>query len=284
MTKRILITGKNSYIGTSFIEYCHKNNIGFDIDELSVHGDEWKQEDFSKYDAVLHVAGIAHNSSDPKLEDLYYEVNRNLTIQVAQKAKSEGVSQFIFMSSIIVFGTKNEMIDENTKPNPDNFYGDSKLQAENGLKVLISQDFKVAIVRPPMIYGKGSKGNYPLLSRLARKTPVFPDYDNKRSMLHIDNLCSLLSLIIKNEESGNFHPQNPAYVKTSDMVKSISIVHGKKIWMIKLFNPVIKLASNVNIINKVFGNLYYEMSMSQHFNVKYQINNLEESIVLTEGE
>src|SRR5699024_7629467 len=179
------------------------------------------------------VAGIAHNSSNPKLEDKYYQVNRDLTIEVAKKAKEDGAKQFIFMSSIIVYGTKNEFIDSNTKPEPDNFYGDSKLQAEEGILPLQDNSFNVAIIRPPMIYGKNSKGNYPLLSKFAQKSPIFPDYPNKRSMLHIDNLCEFLKLMIENEESGTFHPQNKELVQTSEMVQLIAEQHNHKIWFTK---------------------------------------------------
>lgn len=142
--------------------------------------------DFSPYDSIFYCAGIAHNSSDSKLEDLYYQVNRDLTIAVATKAKAQGVKQFIFMSSMIVFGNHpsgKTYISADTKANPDNFYGDSKLQAEIGLEKLQASSFNIAIIRPPMIYGKGSKGNYPLLAKLARKSPIFRNYPNNRSML-----------------------------------------------------------------------------------------------------
>lgn len=126
---------------------------------------------------MFHAAGIAHVSSDPKMEEIYYNVNCDLTIETAKKAKADGVKQFIFMSSIIVYGDSNGkkiVIDENTIPMPSNFYGNSKLQAEKGLKPLGSDNFKVAILRPPMIYGKGSKGNYPKLAKVAQKLPFFP--------------------------------------------------------------------------------------------------------------
>lgn len=201
--------------------------------ELSVRGTEWKEHDFSIYDVVLHVAGIAHVSTDPSKEQQYYKVNRDLAIEVAEKAKQEHVKQFIFTSSIIVYGdgshiNKKRIIDKNTKPQPSNFYGNSKLQAEKGISLLESDDFKVVIIRPPMIYGKGSKGNYPKLASYARKLPIFPDIDNERSMLHIDNLCEFIRLIIKNEERGFFFPQNIEYVKTSELVKRIADVYGKK--------------------------------------------------------
>ncbi len=287
MTKRVLITGKNSYIGRSFIEYCEKNQVGFEIDELTTRGEEWKSYDFSSYDSIFHVAGIVHNSSDPELEDLYYEVNRDLTVAIAKKAKEDSVSQFIFMSSMIVFGNQpngKTKITANTKPNPDNFYGDSKLQAEKGLRELESESFKVVILRPPMVYGKGSKGNYPLLSKFAQKSPVFPNYPNKRSMLHIDNLCEFVILMILNEESGTFHPQNKELVQTSEMVRMIAEYHGNKLWFTKLGNPFIKRLFRMNVIKKVFGNLYYEETMSDYKFGRYQKNNLKESITRTEGE
>ena len=168
------------------------------------------------------------------MKELYYKVNRDLAIEIAKKAKREGVKQFIFMSSIIVYGSsgrigERKIIDKDTKPSPVDFYGDSKLQAEKGLRALESDIFKVVILRPPMIYGKGSKGNYPKLSKAARVLPIFPDIDNERSMLHIDNLCEFIKLMIDNEESGVFFPQNKEYVKTSEMVKLIADVQGRKV-------------------------------------------------------
>lgn len=287
MTKKILITGKNSYIGRSFIDYTQKSDVDFEIDELDVRGDEWKDADFSSYDVVYHVAGIAHNSSDPKLEDLYYQVNRDLTVEIAKKAKQDGVSQFIFMSSMIVYGNNpngKTRITEETEPNPDNFYGDSKLQAEIGLLELEASHFNIVILRPPMIYGKGSKGNYPLLSKFAQKSPIFPNYPNKRSMLHIDNLCEFVKLMIVNEENGVFHPQNKELVQTSEMVRQIAEHYNHKMWFTKLGNPVINLLFRVNVIKKVFGDLYYDQSMSTYDGGNYQMNNLMQSITQTEGQ
>src|SRR5699024_1478390 len=173
--KNILITGVNSYIGNKFEEWVSQWPDEYRVTKISLRNDFWKTMDWSEFDVILHVAGIAHNSSDPELEELYYKVNRDLTVEVAKKAKTEGVSQFIYMSSIIVFGSKVEVIDSNTQPNPDNFYGDSKLQGELGIKDLQEEYFNVVIVRPPMVYGNGSKGNYPRLSKLATITPFFPE-------------------------------------------------------------------------------------------------------------
>lgn len=285
--KKILITGKNSYIGTSLEKWLAKEPENYQVDTVSTRDGIWEEKDFSSYDVVFHVAGIAHVSADPKMKDLYYKVNRDLTINIAEKAKSEGVKQFIFMSSIIVYGdsTSNKrVITRETIPKPSNFYGDSKLQAEKGLEFLENDSFKIAIIRPPMIYGKKSKGNYPRLSKIAQKTPIFPDFDNQRSMLHIDNLCEFLKLMIDNVESGIFFPQNKEYVKTSDMVSLIGKVHGRKIKLTKILNPFLKIFFRINTVNKAFGNLIYEEEISRYAKANYQIKNLKQTIVSTELE
>lgn len=279
--KRILITGKGSYIGVNFKNWLAQWPEKYEVEEVSVRGEEWKNKDFSKFDCVLHVAGIAHVSTDPKMEEQYYKVNRDLTVKVAEYAKSNGVKQFIFMSSIIVYGDSSngkKVIDRNTIPKPSNFYGNSKLQAEDGLKHLENVKFKIAVIRPPMIYGKDSKGNYPKLVKAAKILPIFPDFDNERSMLHIDNLSEFLKLMVENEERGLFFPQNLEYVKTSEMVKVIAEVHNKKIRLLKAFNPVLRLMiGKVSILNKVFGNLTYKQSISE-CKSKYQIRDLKSSI------
>lgn len=285
--KKVLITGKNSYIGTSLEKWLMREPDTYRVDTVDMKDSSWKEKDFSSYDVVFHVAGIAHVSSDPKMESLYYRVNRDLTIDTAKKAKAEGVKQFIFMSSIIVYGDSSSgkrVIDRNTVPTPSNFYGKSKLQAEEGIKHLETDTFKIVVLRPPMIYGKGAKGNYPRLANMAKKIPVFPDIDNERSMLHIDNLCEFIKVMIDYGESGLFFPQNSEYVKTSEMVRYIGEVHGKKIRMTKVFNPLLRLMFGIGIVSKVFGNLVYEKSMSEYNKANYRIRTFKESIELTELE
>lgn len=283
--KKILITGKNSYVGNSFERWLENYPGVYEVDKISLRDGSWKNVDFSGYDSVLHVAGIAHVSTDPNMEELYYQVNRDLTIEVAKKAKADGVNHFIFMSSIIVYGDggkDRKIINENTIPTPSNFYGKSKLEAEEGIKSIESDGFKIATIRPPMIYGKGSKGNYPKLAKAAQKLPVFPDIDNERSMLHVDNLSEFLRLMVDNEESGLFFPQNKEYVKTSEMVRFIAEAHGKKIRLFKLFNPILKMMrGKVGIVDKVFGDLIYDQYAS-NYRVDYRVRNLKESINVTE--
>lgn len=279
--KRILITGKNSYVGTKFMEWVSQWPDEYQVDAISVRGEGWKLHDFNGYDSVLHVAGIAHVSSDPKMEGLYYQVNRDLTIEIAKHAKNNGVRHFVFMSSIIVYGDGDKelkIITKDTVPSPSNFYGDSKLQAEKLLQEIEDDNFRVAIVRPPMIYGLNSKGNFPKLLKLAKLTPVFPAYDNKRSMLFIDNLSELLKLIVIDQENGLYLPQNKEYVSTCELVRLAAAQNGKKIILTRIFNPLIRiLVPRINVVNKMFGNLVYEISESKYFN-EYRVKSFVETM------
>ena len=184
---RVLITGANSYVGTNIEKWLLRTPEVFSVDTADTFDNKWKNYDFSKFDVVFHVAGIAHVDPKPEMAPLYYKVNRDLTIEIAKHAKDNGVKQFIFMSSGIVYhaskSLKGNVMTPETEPNPNDFYGDSKLQAEKGLEELICPTFKIAILRPPMIYGPNCKGNFLRLGWLATKIPVFPAWHNKRSML-----------------------------------------------------------------------------------------------------
>lgn len=289
--KKVLITGANSYIGTSFENYIKSAHpTDFSLDTLDMQDPAWREKSFSDYDVVFHVAGIAHSDNgkiSKEKEALYYSVNTDLTVQTAQKAKEDGVKQFIFMSSAIVYGNsaplgKEKMITKETSVSPANCYGDSKVQAENGILPLADDNFKVVVLRPPMIYGKGSKGNYPVLAHFSRKLPVFPYVKNCRSMLYIENLTEFIRLMITNEENGVFFPQNAEYSNTSEMVKMIAKVNNKNILLIKGFSWALKLVSLfTGIVNKAFGNLTYDQAMSE-YKQEYRKFSLSESIEETE--
>lgn len=279
---KVLITGAGSYVGESIRKYILSTSSDFEIDAVDTMGDNWEKADYSKYDVVYHVAGIAHVNADPKMESLYYKVNRDLTIEVAKYAKLAGVKQFIFMSSQIVFhesqSLKPEMLTGKTKENPNGFYGDSKLQAEKGLHDLESPLFKVCILRPPMIYGPNAKGNFPRLAALAQKTPIFPAWHNKRSMLYIDNLAEFVKQVVLRKMEGTFYPQNKEQSDTVEIIRFFAREAGHKVWITKLFNPIVWLGSFVlQPINKMFATYYYDPDMSKH-DFDYQLVSLEESL------
>lgn len=278
--KKILITGANSYIGTRFEEWLAKYPDKYKVDAISLRDESWKEKDFSEYDVIYHVAGIAHRKETKENRELYYAVNRDLAYEVAKKSKQDGIKQFIFLSTMSVYGLESGVIDEYTPLKPKSNYGKSKLQAEELIKPLEDDSFKIAILRPPMVYGKGCKGNYPRLAKLAKITPIFPDIDNKRSMIYIDNLSEFVRLLIDNSSNGLFLPQNKEYVKTSEMVKLIAEAHGKEIIMIKLFNPLLRIL-NVSIVNKVFGDLTYNKDLSEYED-DYKVYDFRESVFITE--
>ncbi len=289
--KKVLITGADSYIGTSFEKWVGGGRSAITTETIDMLDEGWKQLDFGSYDAVFHVAGIAHADVGAVSEErkkLYYRVNTELAVEVAEKAKMSGVRQFIFMSSMIVYGGCGEkVITEKTKPKPLNFYGDSKWQADRKIRQLEDESFKVVILRPPRIYGKGSKGNYPELAKLAGKLPGFPKVRNTRSMLYIDNLCRFVELMIENEESGVFFPQNAEYTVTSDMVRMIAEAKGHRILMIPGFGWAVKLLAKLpgkagGMAEKAFGDSAYDMEMSR-YKEDYRVCSLRESVIKTEG-
>ena len=218
--KRILITGAESYIGTSFDRYLKEKYPGqYEVDTVDMVDGSWRKKSFSGYDSVFHVAGIAHRKETEKNAELYYKVNRDLAADCAAKAKNDGVKQFVFLSSMSVYGLNSGYIGSATLPNPKTNYGKSKLQAEIALKKSEAADFAVAVLRPPMIYGKGCRGNYNTLKKIALKSPFFPNIDNKRSMLYIENLCGFVRALIDNRDRGLFFPQNKEYVNTTRLAE-----------------------------------------------------------------
>ena len=288
--KKILITGAGSYIGTSVQTYLGRWPEKYQVDTVDMIDGSWRQQSFAGYDTVYHVAGIAHSDTGKVTKErkaFYYRINTDLAVETAQKAKAEGVKQFIFMSSAIVYGDSapiggKKVITRETPVSPSNFYGDSKVQAEKGILPLNDGQFKVVILRPPMIYGKGSKGNYPVLAKLASTMPVFPMVDNARSMLYVGNLAEFVRLMIENEEEGIFWPQNGTYTNTTQLVQMIAATHGKKPLLLKGTVWALKVMSRVTgLVNKAFGSLCYDLSISE-YRQDYRIYSLEESIELTE--
>ena len=289
--KRILITGTQGYIGSALAQYLRRRPEEYSVDFLSLREEAWRQADFGGYDAIVHAAAIVHqpkSKDDPSQAELYDRVNHQLTRELAQKAKNEGVCQFLFLSSESVYGLhapvgKTLTITADTPLNPTDNYGISKLQAEKALTALRDDHFRVAILRPPMIYGRDCKGNYRTLARLAEKLPVFPNIANQRSMLYIDNLCEFLRLLIQDEADGIFCPQNTEYVSTSRMVQEIAKTHGKHIHLVGGCAWALKLLSHVTpLAGKAFGSLCYDKSLSD-YPQNYNIVGFEQSIAETEG-
>lgn len=288
--KHILITGANSYIGTCVERHLNCWPDQYQVDTLDMIGDGWREKSFCGYDAILHVAGIVHQEKtkhDPRQEELYDRVNARLPAEVASKARTEGVKQFLFMSSMSVYGLaapvgKIVTITADTPLSPTDHYGISKKKAEESLASLTGDGFRIAVLRPPMIYGKGCKGNYVTLAKLAKKLPVFPWVDNQRSMLYVENLAEFIRLLIEDEAEGTFCPQNQEYVNTSDLVSRIAHANGRDILMIRGFTWALKLLRSMTALpDKAFGSLCYDYELSR-YPKNYWLKDLAESVAETE--
>lgn len=273
--KRVLITGAGSYVGGWVRRRLEREPEKYSVEELDVQDDSWRDFDLSGFDAVYHVAGIAHVSADPSMEGLYYRVNRDLAIEVGERAKAARVGQFIFMSSAIIYGDSAVLdagpITRDTPACPANFYGRSKLEAEEGLQKLASKDFKVAILRCPMIYGPGCKGNFSRLAKFAKSMPLFPAVDNRRSVLYVENLAEFIAQVVSRRLDGMFWPQNAEYMSTSETVLELARAQGKNLRLSKLLAPFARLACvHVAAARKAFGSLYYDQELS-NYDFGYQV-------------
>lgn len=285
--KKILITGLNSYVGISLEKWLGKYRDKYSIDLISLRNDLWKEKDFSEYDVLFHVAALVHKKEQSQSEKLYYKINCDLTIELANKAKKAGIKQFIFMSTLSVYGFEGKVgkevsINRRTQCKPITLYGKSKLKAEVELNKVANDDFNIVIIRAPMIYGKDSPGNYLRLRKLALITPVFPKIQNQRSMIFVDNLSEFIRLIIDNQESGLFFPQNHEYVNTNELVKLIAMEHKKRLFLSNLMGRGVKLLANMSTVNKVFGNLVISPELSNYLEFKYCVTDLKESIMKSE--
>ena len=259
--KRVLIAGKDSYIGTHFRDYLKQFPNEYYVEELDVRDASWKQFDFSKFDVVYHVAGIAHIKETKENANLYYKVNRDLAVDIANLAKTNGVKHFIFMSSMSVYGLiySKELITKKTATNPKTNYGKSKLQAENEILKLADDNFKVSVLRPPMVYGKNSPGNMTKLVNMVKKIHIFPTLKNERSSITIEKLCECILDTIKYEKKGIILPQNDQYMCTYDTIRNQMNEENVGVWYISLFNPLLKIMiGKVGVVTKMFGDLKYE--------------------------
>lgn len=299
--KRILIMGYNSVLGNGLEKYLNEYNakIGeeiYRVDKLSQRDEYWQSYQMSSYDVIFQATGIAHADTGKLTEEqkqAYYSVNCDLAEETARRAKEAGVKLFIYPSSAIVYGDsapykKEKMITESTPAQCAHAYGDSKIKAEEKLNALSDEHFKVAIMRLPMIYGKGCKGNYPLLAKMAGKSPIFPNVMNKRSMLYLENFCEFMRLLIEAEKGGLYFPQNEEYISTANMVKEIGKNHGKNIRLWGILNPFVSLACVMPgkigaMANKAFGNLTYDKNLSNQDIQGYCLYSFEESIKRTES-
>lgn len=281
----ILIIGKNSYIGNHIDEWLTKH--GHQVTQLDVLTDEWKSYDYSPYDAIVHVAGIVHQ---PKCQDweLYKRVNTDMPIAIATMAKAQGVKQYVFFSTMGVYGVGKKLvpnvIDKNTSLHPDGMYGKSKWMAEEELAKLQDECFDVAFVRPPSVYGKGCRGGYITgFTSIVRKLPVIPRaYENvKQSFIYIDNLSELVRLVIEKRLNGAFCPQDEKAVNANELLEAIAKGIGKKYRDSRLLGLFVRMFIFIPLVNKAYGGIEYAQSLSSMDGLDYVVVPFEEGMKRT---
>ncbi len=265
--KRVLITGADSYIGTSFERYIAEHYPNdYSVDTIDMRNATWKMASFTGYDAVFHVAGIAHIKETASNAELYYRVNRDLAVETAKKAKEDGVKQFVFLSSMSVYGKDTGIITKETKPTPKSNYGKSKLQAEEEMASLDGESFKVCVLRPPMVYGNGCKGNFQTIIKIVKNFPIFPKVKNQRSMIYIENLCEFVRCCIEQNLNGLFFPQNKEYMETSVIAEIVAEHLQKKVHLSKAVGIAVVVAKPfLRLVQKAFGTLIYDCPDSMDF-------------------
>lgn len=257
---RVLIGGKGSFIGTSVRNFLNSYPTKYSVTELDMLTDEWKTFDFSEYDVIYHVAGIAHIKETVENAHLYFDVNRDLAFDVAKRAKEAGVKHFVYMSSMSVYGldVSKTPLTLTSPTNPVTNYGKSKLEAEKKLETLASDNFIISYLRPPMVYGEGAPGNLEKLFKLVRKVHFFPTVKNQRSSISVGNLCKGVEHVINNQDYGIVILQDSEYRCTKDIIRTEMKKEGVKVCFTPVFNWVIHLlVGHVGIVSKAFGDLVY---------------------------
>ena len=259
---KILVTGSNGYLGSSFINQ-YKNK--YKSEKFSLLNQKLEDINFNEIDVVLHCAALVHQKIEHSYEK-YHEINVEYPLKLAKLAKENGVKQFVFISTIAVYGEDEEKLDENTVCNPITPYGKSKLAAEKELLKLNDDNFVVSIIRPPMVYGKNAPGNIDSLIKLVKKLPIIPlgGIENKRSFISIQNLCHMIDEIITQQKSGIFLASDDEPLSTSRLIELIAKNLNEKIYLIKIpfFETLLKVAKP-SFHKRLYGSLEVDNTITK---------------------
>ena len=262
---KILITGSGSFIGRNYI----RHSVFKSVDEVSVQGIDPGEIRFEGYNIIIHLAAIVHQS-DKKDKEEYFKINRDLCVEIARNAKRAGVGQFIFLSSIKVygeFGNRSEPWNENSECNPTDYYGKSKLEAEQALKKLETKDFVVSIIRTPVVYGEGVKANILSLIKLVERVPVLPlaGINNCRNYTFVENLVAFIDRIIEKKASGTFIIMDNDHLSTTELVENIASGLGKKTILFRLPSFIVNFGLRMfpQYFDRLYGSLILDNTLTK---------------------
>ncbi|MFJ1380835.1 NAD-dependent epimerase/dehydratase family protein [Capnocytophaga canimorsus] len=227
---KTIITGASGFVGINLSMYLESK--GIEVDRLSLRNENWQLN--SSADAVIHLAGKAHDTENTSEEKAYFQVNTDLTIQVFDEFLKSDIRDFFYFSSVkAVADTIDTVLMEERLASPQTPYGRSKHKAEEYLlSQILPAGKRLFIIRPCMIHGEGNKGNLNLLYKIVEKgIPWFlASYENKRSFLSIDNLNYLIFEILNNEHilSGIYNFADDEALSTNDLIRIISETANRK--------------------------------------------------------
>lgn len=260
---KLLITGSSGFVGSYFI---NKYKDKYAIKTFSFLKDDINSVNCEDIDVVFHLSALVHQMGGASADE-YERVNVIQTLELANKAKLNGVKHFVFMSTIKVYGEETlSRYCENTKCVPEDDYGKSKLKAEKLLLELESENFKVSIIRTPIVYGYGVKANIKNLVNLVNKVSVLPfaNIQNKRSMVYIGNLCHMINEIIIQQKSGIFLASDDEPLSTSRLIDLIAKNLDKKIYLIKIpfFDSLLKLVKP-SFHKRLYGSLEVDNTITK---------------------
>ena len=259
---KLLITGSNGFVGNYFINK-YKNK--YEIKTFSFLKDDINSLDCSDIDVVFHLSALVHQMGGSSSEE-YERVNVIQTLQLAKKAKESCVKHFVFMSTVAVYGIETGVMNEKSDYTPITEYGKSKLRAEIELQKLENKNFKVSIIRPPIVYGKNAPGNMKSLLKLINKVALLPfgKTENKRSMVYIGNLCHLVYETITQEKSGIFLASDDEPLSTTRLIELIAKNLDKKIYLVKIpfFESLLKIVKP-SFHKRLYGSLEVDNTLTK---------------------
>jgi UDP-glucose 4-epimerase len=224
---KLLLTGSNGFVGSYFYQKFHTS---YAIERFSFLQDRFEDLHVKGIDAIVHLSALVHQMCGASAQ-AYEDINVTQTLVLAHKAKNSGVGHFVFMSTVKVYGEESHDIYRETSAyNPQDEYGKSKLKAERELQKLEDDNFKVSIVRTPIVYGYGVKANLKNLMALVDKVSILPfgGIQNRRSLTYVGNLCALIERIIQVKQHGIFLASDDKALSTTQLIEAISKAKNRR--------------------------------------------------------
>ena len=263
---KILITGVHGFVGSNLVKALSKDNLIYGLDIVNPIKDgvqftfSWdsidKLGEIPEVDAIIHLAGKAHDTKNQSAADVYFKVNTELTKKIYDYFLAhESIRKFIFFSTAKAAADRVEdILTEDVVPTPVGPYGESKIAAEKYILANMPTDKGVFIFRPCMIHGPGNKGNLNLLYNVVRKGIPWPlgAFENRRTFTSIGNVCfAVEGVLIKNVASGIYNMGDDEALSTNELIEEICKSLGKKahIWKLpkSLMNSVAKIGDTLHL-------------------------------------